>query len=318
MKKKNALIFGVSGQDGAYLAHFLISKNYNVIGTTRNDKKKNLNRLLKLNIYKKVKIIKGQASDLSFCQKLFKKNIDEVYYLAGESSIVKSFEFPEVSLISNSFGILNILKTVQKLKKKIKIFNACSAQIYGNKKRNFFNIDSKIDPISPYAVSKAAGYWLTKIYRENYGIFCCSGILFNHESPLRSNEFVTKKIILESKKILRDKNHKLSLGNINVYRDWGRTPDFVEAYWLMLQKDSPIDLVIGTGKIYSLRDFLNEVFKLKKLNLNNVKINVKKFKRKLDIKGYRANISKTKKILKWKPKMNFKQIVYKMVKEELF
>lgn len=318
MKKKNALIFGVSGQDGAYLAHFLISKNYNVIGTTRNDKKKNLNRLLKLNIYKKVKIIKGQASDLSFCQKLFKKNIDEVYYLAGESSIVKSFEFPEVSLISNSFGILNILKTVQKLKKKIKIFNACSAQIYGNKKRNFFNIDSKIDPISPYAVSKAAGYWLTKIYRENYGIFCCSGILFNHESPLRSNEFVTKKIILESKKILRDKKHKLSLGNINVYRDWGWTPDFVEAYWLMLQKDSPIDLVIGTGKIYSLRDFLNEVFKLKKLNLNNVKINVKKFKRKLDIKGYRANISKTKKILKWKPKMNFKQIVYKMVKEELF
>lgn len=318
MKKKNALIFGISGQDGAYLAHFLISKNYNVIGTTRNNTKKNLNRLLKLNIHKKVKIIKGQASDLGFCQKLFKKNIDEVYYLAGESSIVKSFEYPEVSLISNSFGILNVLKTAQKLKTKIKIFNACSAQIYGNKKKNFFNIDSKIDPISPYAVSKAAGYWLTKIYRENYGIFCCSGILFNHESPLRSNEFVTKKIVLESKKILKNKNHKLFLGNIDIYRDWGWTPDFVQAYWLMLQKDSPIDLVIGTGKIYSLRDFLNEVFKLKKLNFKNVKINVKKLKRKLDIKGYRANISKTKKILKWRPKLNFKQIVFKMVNEELF
>ena len=318
MKKKNALIFGISGQDGAYLAHFLISKNYNVIGTTRNNTKKNLNRLLKLNIHKKVKIIKGQASDLGFCQKLFKKNIDEVYYLAGESSIVKSFEYPEVSLISNSFGILNVLKTAQKLKTKIKIFNACSAQIYGNKKKNFFNIDSKIDPISPYAVSKAAGYWLTKIYRENYEIFCCSGILFNHESPLRSNEFVTKKIVLESKKILKNKNHKLFLGNIDIYRDWGWTPDFVQAYWLMLQKDSPIDLVIGTGKIYSLRDFLNEVFKLKKLNFKNVKINVKKLKRKLDIKGYRANISKTKKILKWRPKLNFKQIVYKMVNEELF
>ena len=137
MKKKNALIFGISGQDGAYLAHLLISKNYNVIGTTRNNKKKNLNRLLKLNIYKKVKIIKGQASDLGFCQKVLKKNIDEVYYLAGESSIVKSFEYPEVSLISNSFGILNILKTAQKLKTKIKIFNACSAQIYGNKKKNY-------------------------------------------------------------------------------------------------------------------------------------------------------------------------------------
>ncbi len=318
MKKKNALIFGVSGQDGAYLAHFLISKNYNVIGTTRNNKKKNLNRLLKLNIFKKVKIVKGQAADISFCQKVLKKNIDEVYYLAGESSIVKSFDFPEVSLISNSFGILNILKTAQKLKIKTKIFNACSAQIYGNKKKNFFNIESKIDPISPYAVSKAAGYWLTKIFRENYGVFCCSGILFNHESPLRSNEFVTKKIILESNKILKNKNHKLFLGNINIYRDWGWTPDFVEAYWLMLQKDSPIDLIIGTGKIYSLRDFLNEVFRLKKLNFNNVKTNVKKLKRKLDIKGYRANISKTKKILKWKPKLNFKQIVYKMVNDELF
>ncbi len=318
MKKKNALIFGISGQDGAYLAHFLISKNYNVIGTTRDNKKKNLNRLIKLNIYKKVKIIKGQASDISFCKKIIKHNINEIYYLAGESSIVKSFESPEVSLISNSVGILNILKTAKKFQKTTKIFNACSAQIYGNKKKNFFNINSQIDPISPYAVSKAAGYWMTKIYRENYSMFCCSGILFNHESSLRSNEFVTKKIILGSKKILNDENHKLLLGNINVYRDWGWAPDFVKAYWLMLQKNSPIDLVIGTGKIYSLKDFLNEVFKLQKLNLNNVKTNVKKFKRKLDIKGYRANISKTKKVLKWKPKINFKQIVYKMVNDELF
>tara|TARA_B100000989_G_scaffold262939_1_gene214607 strand:+ start:3449 stop:4405 length:957 start_codon:yes stop_codon:yes gene_type:complete len=318
MKKKNALIFGISGQDGAYLAHFLISKNYNVIGTTRDNKKKNLNKLVKLNVYKKVKIEKGQASDFSFCKKIIKKNINEIYYLAGESSIVKSFKFPEVSLISNSVGILNILKTVKKSQKKTKIFNACSAQIYGNKKKNFFNIKSKIDPISPYAVSKAAGYWLTKIYRENYGMFCCSGILFNHESSLRSNEFVTKKIILGSKKILNNKNHKLLLGDINVYRDWGWAPDFVKAYWLMLQKNSPTDLVIGTGKIYSLKDFLMEVFKLQKLNLKNVKTNVKKFKRKLDIKGYRANINKTKKILKWKPKINFKQIVYKMVNDELF
>ena len=159
---------------------------------------------------------------------------------------------------------------------------------------------------------------MTKIYRENYGMFCCSGILFNHESSLRSNEFVTKKIILASKKILKDKKHKLFLGNINVYRDWGWAPDFVQAYWLMLQKNSPVDLVIGTGKIYSLKEFLNEVFKLKKLNFNNVKVNVKKFKRRLDIKGYRANISETKKILKWKPKINFKQIVYKMVNDDLF
>ena len=318
MTKKNALIFGISGQDGAYLAHFLISKNYNVIGTTRNKNKQHLNRLVKLNIYKKVKTIKGKASDLNFCKNIIKKNIHEIYYLAGESSIVKSFKDPEVSLLSNSIGILNILKTVHDIKSKTKIFNACSGQIYGNKKKNFFSIDSKIDPISPYAVSKAAGYWLTKIYRDNYRMFCCSGVLFNHESPLRSNEFVTKKIILGSKKILKNKNHKLPLGNINVYRDWGWAPDFVEAYWLMLQRNSPVDLVIGTGKIFSLRDFAKEVFKLNNLNMKNIKANVKKFKRKLDIKGYKANISKTKKILKWKPKINFKQIVYKMVNDELF
>ena len=229
----------------------------------------------------------------------------------------KIFQISEVSLISNSIGILNVLKTAKKFQKRLK-FLMLVLHKFMKQKKIFFNIKSQIDPISPYAVSKVAGYWLVKIYRENYGMFCVNGILFNHESSLRSNEFVTKKIILGYKKILKDKKHKLFLGNINIYRDWGWAPDFVQAYWLMLQKNSPVDLVIGTGKIYSLKEFLNEVFKLKKLNFKNVKKNVKKFKRRLDIKGYRANISQTKKVLKWKPKINFKQIVYKMVNDELF
>ena len=130
------------------------------------------------------------------------------------------------------------------------------------KKKNFFNINSKIDPQSPYGVSKAAGYWFTKIYRENYNMFCCSGILFNHESPLRSNEFVTKKIINVAKQILSNKKKYLLLGDVNIYRDWGWAPEFVKAYWLMLQQKTPTDLIIGNGKVYSLKDFVREVFKI--------------------------------------------------------
>ena len=318
MKKKIALIFGISGQDGAYLAHFLLSKNYNVIGITRNNSKRNLFRLYKLNIQNKVKIIKGEATDYKFCYKIIKKKINEIYYLAGESSIVKSFEFPEISLLSNSVGILNILRVTKIKNKKIKIFNACSGQIFGNKKKNFFNINSKIDPQSPYGVSKAAGYWFTKIYRENYNIFCCSGILFNHESPLRSNEFVTKKIINGANQILSNKKKYLLLGDVNIYRDWGWAPEFVKAYWLMLQKKTATDLIIGTGKVYSLKDFVREVFKIKNINIKKLRSDVSHLKRKLDIKGYKADISKTSKVLKWKPKVSFKRIIEKMIKEELF
>ena len=318
MKKKSALIFGISGQDGAYLAHFLLSKNYNVIGITRNNSKKNLFRLYKLNIQNKVRIIKGEATDYKFCLKILKKKINEIYYLAGESSIVKSFKYPETSLLSNSVGILNILRVVNIKNKTTKIFNACSGQIFGNKKKNFFNINSKIDPQSPYGISKAAGYWFTKIYRENYDIFCCSGILFNHESPLRSNEFVTKKIINTAKQILLNKKKNLQLGDVNIYRDWGWAPEFVKAYWLMLQQKNATDLIIGTGKVYSLRDFVKEVFKIKKIDIKKLKTNVSHLKRKLDIKGYKADISKTSKVLKWRPRVSFKKIVEKMINEDLF
>ena len=318
MRKKKALIFGISGQDGAYLSHFLLSKKYDVIGTTRNKSKKNLFRLHKLQIKHKIKILKGEVTDISFLNKIIKRNIDEIYYLAGESSVTKSFKFPGKSFLSNSMGIINILELVRSKNLRIKIFNACSGQIYGNKKKNFFNINSSIDPQSPYAVSKAAGYWLVKVFRENYNIFCCSGVLFNHESPLRSDEFVTKKIVNGAKLIQKGKSKKLLLGDINVYRDWGWAPEYVKAYWLMLQKKIPRDLIIGSGKTHSLKDFAKEVFKLNKLSTIHIKSDVKKFKRKLDIKGYRADISQTKKNLKWSPKTNFKQIVFKMVNDELF
>ncbi len=316
--KKKAIIFGVSGQDGAYLSSFLLNKKYEVIGTTRNKGEKNLFRLKKLNIHKKVKVYQGDATKIDFCKKLIKKNINEIYYLAGESSVTKSFKTPNLSLLSNTMGLTNILETVKIQNSRIKVFNASSGQIYGNKKNNFFNINSKIDPQSPYGISKAAGYWMTKIYRENYNIYCCSGVLFNHESPLRSDDFVTKKIINVANEIHKKKNRNLLLGDVNIHRDWGWAPDYVEAYWLMLQQKKAKDLIIGSGKVYSLKDFVREVFKLKKISLKKVKTNVKKFKRKLDIKGYKANITYTKQTLKWKPKVSFKKIVYKMVNNELF
>jgi len=317
-RKKTSLIFGISGQDGAYLSAFLLKKGYNVIGTTRNKSKKNLFRLKRLNILDQVKIVKGKATNLSFCNKIIKNSLCEIYYLAGDSSVIRSFDNPEMSLKSNAVGILNILTVIREKNSKIKVFNASSGQFFGDSKNNFFSLKSKIEPQSPYGIAKAVGYWYTKIYREKYDIFCCSGILFNHESSLRAKEFVTKKIIDTAKKIKSNKNIKLKLGNINVYRDWGWAPEFVEAFWLMLQKKKPQDLILGTGKTHSIKEFVNEVFKLANISKKNLISNVKNLKRKTDIRGYKADISFTKKELNWHPKVHFKQIIYKMLNDELF
>ena len=316
--KKTAIIFGISGQDGAYLSHLLLRKGYRVIGTTRNKSSRNLQRLKKLKIIKKIILLKGMATDLNFCKKVLNSKINEIYYLAGDSSVIKSFETPEISLKSNTEGILNILRVLKLKKSKAKLFNAGSGQFYGDNKKNFYNIHSKIEPQSPYGVSKAAAYWLVKIYREKYNIYCCTGILFNHESPLRSKEFVTKKIVDTALKIKRKKGIKLRLGNVDIFRDWGWAPDYVKAIWLMTQRKKPRDFIIGSGKTYSLKDFVNEVFKYLDISKKNLQINVSKYKRKIDLRGYKANIADTQKVLKWKPELKFKTIIHKMINNELF
>ena len=319
MKKKIALIFGISGQDGSYLAEFLIKKNYSVIGVTRNKSKKNMYRLEKLKIFNKVKIIQGVALDQKFLNKIIKKysSIKEIYYLAGDSSATDSFIYPHKSFESNTTGILNILLTIKKINKKIKVFYAASGQFYGNSKNNYYSEKSVIKPTTPYAIAKAAGYWLVKIFRENYDLYACSGILFNHESPLRSDEFVTKKIINVSKQIKKNNKVKLRMGNIDVYRDWGWAPEYVKAMWLMLQQKQPIDLIIGSGKKYSIRDFVNEVFKKMKIDKKNLITGTSKLIRKIDIQSYRANTTLCKKIIKWKTKITFKKIIHKMINDEL-
>ena len=320
MKKKIALIFGVSGQDGSYLAEFLIKKNYSVIGATRNKSKKNMYRLEKLKIFNKVKIIQGVALDQKFLNKIIKKysSIKEIYYLAGDSSATDSFIYPHKSFESNTTGILNILLTIKKINKKIKIFYAASGQFYGNSKNNYYSEKSVIKPTTPYAIAKAAGYWLVKIFRENYDLYACSGILFNHESPLRNDEFVTKKIINVSKQIKKNNKVKLRMGNIDVYRDWGWAPEYVKAMWLMLQQKQPIDLIIGSGKKYSIRDFVNEVFKKMKIDKKNLITGTNKLIRKIDIHSYRANTALCKKKIKWETKITFKRIIHKMINDELY
>ena len=320
MKKKTALIFGITGQDGSYLAHLLLKKNYNVVGFTRNKSKKNLFRLQKLNIIDKINIIKGTALNKKFLKNLIKKktSIKEIYYLAGDSSVLNSFKHPDISFKSNAIGILNILVSVKNYNNKIKVFNATSGQFFGNNKKNYYNEKSTINPQSPYGVAKATGYMFTKIFRESYDLYCCSGILFNHESPLRSNEFVTKKIINTSIKMQKNKKLNLYLGSIDIYRDWGWAPEYVNAMWLMLQQKKPMDLIIGTGKKNSIREFAYEVFKLLKIKKTRLKANTKIFQRKIDINSYKADINLIKRKLKWKPKINFKKIVFKMVNDILF
>jgi GDPmannose 4,6-dehydratase len=320
MKKKlTAVIFGVTGQDGSYLAKYLLKKNYKIVGITRKVKK-SYYRLKLLNINKKIKLISGNAVNFKFVKRLIKnnKNIKEIYYLSGKSSVIKSFSNPMESFKSNTLGIFNILENVKNINKNIRVFNAASGQFYGNNKKSIYNEKSYINPQSPYGISKASGYWLIKIFREWYGIKCCSGILFNHESPLRSDAFVTKKIINHCHLIKKRKIKYLYMGDINISRDWGWAPEYVEAMYLMLRQKDLKDLVIGSGKRYSLRSFIFEAFRLLKIPRNRLKANTKKLMRKRDIKAYKADPRLAKKILKWKAKTSFKQIIYKMVNGQLY
>jgi len=318
-KRLTAVIFGISGQDGSYLANFLLKKNYKVLGVTRKIKK-NFYRIRLLNIEKKIKLIKGNAVNFNFVKKLINnnRNIKEIYFLSGQSSVTSSFTNPIESFKSNALGIFNILENIKNINKNIKVFNAASGQFYGNNKKLVYNEKSFISPESPYSVSKATAFWLTKIFRECYGIKCCSGILFNHESPLRSDEFVTKKIINHCKLIKKGKLKYLYLGDIDIYRDWGWAPEYVEAMYLMLKQKNLKDLVIGSAKRHSLRSFVYEVFRLLKIPRKHLKINIKKLMRKKDIRSYKADPRLAKKILNWKAKTTFKQIIYKMVKGQLY
>ena len=319
MRNKIALIFGISGQDGAYLADFLLKKKYKLLGITRNSSKSNLFRLKKLKIEKKIKIYQNKILNPAFLKKVFTSNkiVDEMYFLSGETSPLRSIAEPIQTFDGNVINLIKILEFIKSKKIKTKFFYASSSEIFKKNKKNIFNENSEIGPRSPYGISKATGLWIVKYYREQHNLFCCSGILFNHESPLRSNKFVFKKIIQESKKIKR-KGGNIYLGNLNIERDIGWAPDYIKAFWKMLQLSKASDLVIGSGNIYSIKTFLNLTFEKLKLNKKKIKANKKSFIRANEINSYRANPSLAKKKIKWKNRLKLKEIVSKMINDELY
>jgi len=322
---KKALITGITGQDGAYLAEFLLDKGYEVHGIKRRSSSFNTGRIDHLyqdphenNV--NLLLHHGDLTDSSSLIRVIQQvQPDEIYNLAAQSHVAVSFEEPEYTANSDALGALRILEAIRilGLEKKTRFYQASTSELFGKAKEIPQKETTQFYPRSPYAVAKLYAYWITINYREAYGIYACNGILFNHESPLRSDEFVTKKIINVSKQIKKNNKVKLRMGNIDVYRDWGWAPEYVKAMWLMLQQKQPIDLIIGSGKKYSIRDFVNEVFKKMKIDKKNLITGTSKLIRKIDIQSYRANTALCKKTIKWETKITFKKIIHKMINDEL-
>ena len=313
---KIAVITGISGQDGSYLAELLVKKNYKVIGICNPKKKINFKNLS--HIKKKINLKKIDINNYSKIKNLIKKiKPNEFYHLAAQSFINYKFEDEFFKLNPNINGTHYILSAIKEYSPKTKFYFAASSELFGNTDKTPQNEDTKFNPRSAYGVSKVAGFYLTKNYREAYNIHACSGILYNHESPRRNPNFVSRKITNKLSLILSGKLKKITLGNINSKRDWGHAKDYVYAMWKMLQIKKAQDFVIGTGKIHSVKDFIKIAFAHVKLDYKKyIKIDKNLF-RPNDKIILKANSLKAKKILNWKPKTNFKSLVHEMVDYDL-
>ena len=312
-KSKIALICGVNGQDGSYLAKFLLKKGYKVFGTSRFKKSYSKNHI-RLGIAKQVTILQMIPLDLENVRSVFKfLNPDEVYYLAGQSSVGISFEQPIVTAESIIIGKLNILEACRHSKKEIRVYHAGTSECFGDTSGIPANEKTSFLPKSPYGVSKASAFWFVDNYRKSYNLYACTGILFNHESSLRPISFVTQKIISAVKSIANGSSDTLELGRLDIQRDWGWAPEYVEAMWLMLQKRSPEDLVIATGKTYSLEDFVRLAFESCDLDWKKHVILSKNYLRPFDLIISNADPSYAHKRLGWKAKINMPSLVKYMM-----
>ena len=309
---KKALIFGITGQDGFYLNQLLLSKNYEVHGVTRSIKKKanlsnNYSDTFKTQLHEMQIIDYGEIYELI-------KNIqpDEVYNLSGVTSVSKSFDEPSEtfkSIFDLNLNILNVLK----ISKNFKYYFACSSECFGETLQNSADENTPFNPVSPYAVAKASSYMMLEMYKKAFNLFACSGILFNHESSKRPEYFVTQKIVSSAFKIYTGLENKLELGNLNVIRDWGWAPEYVEAMWLMLQQDQPENFVIATGESHSLKEFVEVVFKNFGLDWKKyVKIN-KKYVRPNELKVSSANPMKAITKLSWKANTKFHGVINNLI-----
>jgi len=313
---KTALITGITGQDGAYLAELLIKKGYNVIGLVRSYSNVNIKGLEYLGIKEKVRIEECDLSDLSQVISTIKEYLpDEIYNLAAQSSVSLSFKQPIGTIQFNIISVLNILETIRMLRPACKFYQASSSEVFG-KSALPIRETSFISPISPYSISKASAHWITKNYRESYSIFSCSGFLFNHESYLRSDNFFVKKTILQAIKIKYGHAEFLEVGNIDVKRDFGWAPKYVEAMYLMLQQETPEDFLICSNYSVSLRSIIEFVFDYLNVSLTRLKINENLF-RPTEIPDIYGDNTKAKQKLGWEYSFSFFEILKILIDEEL-
>ncbi len=315
---KIALISGISGQDGAYLAKFLLDKGYIIVGTSRDAELSKFQNLVKLGIKNQVILKSMSLTDFrSVLNVLAEVRPDEIYNLAGQSSVGLSFLHPVDTLQSHILGTLNILEAVRYLSANSRIYNAGSGECFGDIGSRMASVTDPFYPKSPYAVAKAATHWECVNYREAYNLFVCNGILFNHESPLRPLRFVTRKITAAVCEFSKGRTDKLMLGDLSIRRDWGWAPEYVEAMWLMLQQDVAEDYVIATGRNFSLQDFVEEAFRQVNLNWLDYVVIDNDLLRPTEIMSNSGNPSKAYERLGWRASSFMPEVVAKMIEADM-
>ena len=313
---KKALIIGVSGQDGAYLAKLLLEKGYEVYGTSRDHEVSSFANLVTLGIRDRVKTMSMVTSDFrSVLTALQSAEADEVYNLAGQTSVGMSFDYPVETFDSILIGTMNLLECLRLLRHPVRFYNAGSSEVFGNTQKPATET-TPFHPRSPYAAAKAAAHYSVTNYREAYGLFACTGILFNHESPLRPARFVTQKIVSTAVRIGNGSKEKLVLGRLDIRRDWGWAPEYVEAMWRMLQQKKPDDYVVATGEEHSLQQFVAETFRQLGLDWKKHVVSDPKLFRPSDIDRSCGNASKARRKLGFKTKSGFKKIISALIQQD--
>ncbi len=308
---------GVSGQDGAYLAQLLLSKGYEVWGTSRDAQATSFGNLALLGIKDRVSLVSMASNDFrSVLTALKRSDPDEVYFLSGQTSVGLSFEQPVETLESITLGTLNLLEAVRFLEKPIRVYHAGSSECFGDVGEVAANEDMPFHPRSPYGVAKASAHWLVANYREAYGLFACNGILFNHESPLRPRRFVTRKIISAACRIAKGSKEKLELGRLDISRDWGWAPEYVEAMWRMLQQKSADDFIIATGEANSLENFVSCTFNCLGLNWRDHVVSNSALFRPTDLYWSQGCSDKAERVLGWQASSRMADVIRMMIEQE--
>ena len=311
---KTALICGISGQDAAYLARLLLDRGYRVVGTSRDAAMASFANLTRLGIRDRIKVMSSSLTDFrSLIRVLLEAEPNEIYNLSGQTSVGLSFDQPAEALESIAYGTLNLLEAIRLLKRPVRFYNACSSECFGDTNGVPADEDTPFRPRSPYAVAKAAAFWQVSSYREAYNLHACSGILFNHESPLRPERFVTQKVVAAACRIAGGSRERLRLGDLEVERDWGWAPEYVDAMWRMVQEETPSDYVICTGETQPLSALVDEVFAAVGLVAKDYVEKDRALFRPSDIRSSVGTAARARERLGWKAEFHMRDVAHAMV-----